>query len=67
MADELAAAAKPDPDEFLEVDEIARLLKVHPNTVRALGDRGELPYVRVGRQRRIRRSELDAYLERAAS
>ena len=37
------------PDEFLTVDDVAQLLKLNPQTVRNMIDRGELPAVRVGR------------------
>jgi excisionase family DNA binding protein len=51
------------PDEFLTVDEVAHLLKLNPQTVRNMIDRGELPAVRVGARRvRIERSDLDAFL-----
>lgn len=55
-------------DEFLTVKEVAELLKLNPQTVRNMGDRGELPIVRVGSRRvRIRRSDLDQFLEAGAS
>lgn len=39
------------------------MLKLNPQTVRNLIDRGELPAVRVGRRRvRILRADLDAFL-----
>jgi excisionase family DNA binding protein len=51
------------PDEFLTVDEVAQLLKLNPQTVRNMIDRGELAAVRVGARRvRIERSDLDAFL-----
>jgi excisionase family DNA binding protein len=49
--------------EFLTVDEVAALLKLNPQTVRNMIDRGELPAVRVGSRRvRIQRSDLDEFL-----
>jgi excisionase family DNA binding protein len=52
------------PDEFLTVDEVAILLKLNPQTVRNQIDRGEMPAVRIGPRRvRIRRSELEEFLE----
>jgi excisionase family DNA binding protein len=39
------------PDEFLTVDEVAQLLRLNPQTVRNMIDRGELPAVRVGARR----------------
>jgi excisionase family DNA binding protein len=56
------------PDEFLTVAQIAELLKLNPQTVRNMIDRGELPAVRVGSRRvRVRRSELDRFLEAGAT
>jgi len=52
------------PDEFLTVQEVSEYLKVNPQTVYNWLDRGELPSVRVGkRRRRIRRSDLNAFIE----
>lgn len=65
MAEETATATsapEANEDELLEQVEVARILKVSVQTVRNLGERGELEYIRVGRQRRIRRSELDRYI-----
>ena len=51
------------PDEFLTVDDVAQLLKLNPQTVRNMIDRGELPAIPVGARRvRIERSDLDAFL-----
>ena len=51
-------------DEFLTVNEVADLLKLNPQTVRNMVDRGELPAVRVGLRRvRIYRRDLEAFLE----
>src|SRR6201995_3914819 len=50
-------------DEFLTVAAVADLLKLNPQTVRNMIDRGELPAIRVGARRvRIERSDLDAFL-----
>jgi excisionase family DNA binding protein len=52
------------PDELLTVAEVAELLKLNAQTIRDWLDRGELPYVRLGTRRgRIRRSDLDAFIE----
>jgi excisionase family DNA binding protein len=50
-------------DDFLTVAEIAKTLRVNPQTVRNWIDRGELPAVRVGARRvRVRQSQLDDFL-----
>ena len=48
--------------EFLTVEEVAGLLRVSTRTVQRLLAEGQLPGVRVGRQWRIPRAELLAYL-----
>lgn len=48
--------------EFLTVEEVAELLRVSSRTVQRLLKEGKLPGVRVGRQWRIPRAELLAYL-----
>jgi excisionase family DNA binding protein len=51
------------PDELLTVAEVAQTLKLNPQTVRNMIDRGELPAIRVGSRRvRILRSDLEAFL-----
>lgn len=50
-------------DGFLTVDEVAAMLRLNPQTIRNMIDRGELPAVRVGSRRvRVVRSDLDAFL-----
>jgi len=51
-------------DRLLSVKEVAAFLKVAPNTVRALTDRGELRCYRVGgrAERRFSRAQVVAYL-----
>jgi excisionase family DNA binding protein len=51
------------PDEFLTVQDVAQLLRLNPQTVGNMIDRGDLPAIRVGARRvRIERSDLDAFL-----
>ena len=47
----------------MTVDEIARILKLNPQTVRNWIDRGELPAVRVGRRVRIRRQDFNTMID----
>ena len=44
---------------FLRVDELAKRLKLNPQTVRDRIDRGELPAVRAGNRVRILQADLD--------
>jgi excisionase family DNA binding protein len=48
---------------LLTASEVADLLRVSSMTVYRLIRSGELPAVRVGRSYRVRREDLDAYLE----
>jgi excisionase family DNA binding protein len=49
---------------LLTTTEVARLLNVHPNTVRHWTDAQLLPAYRIGprRDRRFRRADVDAFL-----
>ncbi|MBI1873415.1 MAG: helix-turn-helix domain-containing protein [Acidobacteria bacterium] len=49
---------------FLTLGEVIRYLRVNPRTVYRLIRSGELPANRIGRQWRIRRSDLDWWLEK---
>jgi excisionase family DNA binding protein len=49
--------------EFYDTRELAELLGVAEITVRRLTERGDLPYYRVGRQKRFRRADLVTYLD----
>jgi diguanylate cyclase (GGDEF)-like protein/excisionase family DNA binding protein len=54
-------------DATLSVARAARVLGVHPNTVRAWTDAGRLPYIRINDRgdRRYRRGDLDVFLAAA--
>jgi excisionase family DNA binding protein len=52
------------PENLLTVAEVAKLLKLNPQTIRNAIDGGRLTAVRLGRRVRIRRSDLEAYFER---
>jgi excisionase family DNA binding protein len=49
--------------EFLTVQEIARSLKLHPQTVRNWIVAETLPAVRIGRSVRVRRVDFERFLE----
>ena len=49
---------------FLTIDEVLGYLNVTSRTIYRLIRIGELPAVRVGRQWRIRRTDLDQWLNR---
>ena len=51
-------------DEILEVKEVAKILKVSTRTVIRLAERGELVAFKVGDLWRLRRSDVDDYIER---
>jgi excisionase family DNA binding protein len=42
--------AAPDADEVLSLEEVARLLRRHPDTVRKMAKRGEIPTVPLGKR-----------------
>lgn len=50
--------------EFMTTEEVVACLRVNARTVYRLIQAGDLPAVRVGRQWRIRRRDLDGWLER---
>ncbi len=58
------STAKSDHEAFLTTDEVLTYLQVNLRTVYRLIDAGELPAVRVGRQWRFRRKDIDAWLDR---
>jgi excisionase family DNA binding protein len=49
---------------FLTTEEVLDCLRVTPRTIYRLIRSGELPAVRVGRQWRFRRNDLDEWLSR---
>lgn len=51
--------------EFYSVNELAEVLGVNPMTVRRLEQRGELKSHSIGRIKRFRREDIEAYLKRA--
>jgi excisionase family DNA binding protein len=55
------------PDTFLTTEEVLDYLQVNLRTVYRLIKAGRIPAVRVGRQWRFRRADLDAWLEAQGS
>ena len=50
-------------EELLTVDEAAKIMKVHPRTIRSFVNSGDLAIVEIGkREYRIRRSELNRFI-----
>lgn len=54
-----------DTETMLKPREVASWLGVHVNTVKRMGERGDLPFYRIGRRgdRRYRPADIDAYLQ----
>ncbi len=50
--------------ELMTVSEVARLLRLHPNTVYSQTEAGELPCFRIGKSIRYSREEIEKYLLR---
>jgi excisionase family DNA binding protein len=53
----------PTADSLLTVDDIARVLKLNPQTVRNWIDHGYLGAIRIGRNVRVTRAEFDRLIE----
>jgi excisionase family DNA binding protein len=51
-------------NELLTVEEVAKEIKVHPETVRAWIRSGELVAVDIGGKYRVTRSDLNDFLQR---
>ena len=56
--------SRPELLSFLTTEEVLAYLKVTPRTIYRLIRSGELPAVRIGRQYRFRRADLDGWLDR---
>lgn len=56
-------ARMPMPDEVLTIKEVAVLLKLAEKTVYAMAQAGEIPAFKIRGQWRIKRSELDRWID----
>ena len=54
-------------EPLLDTEEAAKLLRIHPKTLRRSARLGEIPATRIGRLWRFRASVLNEWLERLAS
>lgn len=54
-------------EPLLDTEEAAKLLRIHPKTLRRNARRGEIPATRVGRLWRFRASVLNEWLQKIAS
>ena len=51
------------PNDILEPEEVAEMLRIHVRTVKILAGQRKLPGFRIGNQWRFRRSDIDKYIE----
>ena len=58
-----ASTSEEELPDMLTIAEVAKYLKLHELTVRRLAREGELPAFKVGRQWRIKRELLEAWIE----
>jgi len=63
----LRAPGESDFESLLDVTEAAKLLRIHPKTLRNKARRGVIPGVQVGRLWRFRASALNEWLDEIAS
>jgi len=55
-----------DFEPLLDTEEAAKLLRMHPRTLRTKARRGSIPAVQVGKRWRFRASTLDRWLGKLA-
>jgi excisionase family DNA binding protein len=60
----MATSSGAELQAFLTTEDVLGYLKVTPRTIYRLIRTGELPAVRIGRQWRFRRADLDDWLDR---
>ena len=63
----LRARGESDFESLLDVTEAAKLLRIHPKTLRSKARLGVIPGVQVGRLWRFRASALNEWLDEIAS
>lgn len=56
-----------DEEEVLTTAEVAEILKVHPATVNELMRSGRLKAFKLNRRWRVRRSDLNVFMDREAN
>jgi len=54
-------------DPIMSVEEVAEYPSLHPLTVRRLARDGEIPAFKIGRQWRIKRALLEAWIEQRSA
>ena len=52
------------PNDILDADEVAKLLKLNEQTVKRLANRGELPGFKIGGRWRFRREAIEEYIRK---
>jgi excisionase family DNA binding protein len=57
-------SSKATNSAFLTTEEVLACLRVTPRTIYRLIKTGELPAIRIGRQWRFRRADLDEWIDR---
>jgi excisionase family DNA binding protein len=57
-------SSKASKSAFLTTEEVLGCLKVNPRTIYRLIKTGELPAIRIGRQWRFRRADLENWIDR---
>src|SRR5262245_3605139 len=63
-SEDLQPALPKNPRRLLTTEEVARLLRVTPRSVRNYVRQGELQAIRYGKGRRFRQADIDAFLFR---
>lgn len=50
-------------DDILDADGVAEMLKLNPQTVKRLANKGELPGFKIGGKWRFRKADIEAHIE----